>query len=997
MSVTTKPQKKERVKKTRNRIPTSCEICRKRKLKCDRKHPCSNCVKYHSEGLCKYAIQESANSTPKAKLTSEILRLKLRIKKLERIMDLNEIDPSKYDDISLVTGSGGKSGIHNMEEFNANNSLDEDPLISLTNRFDQLVIKGNRVLHSGTTSFLAFIRGDVQLMRLFKPYFDRHDIEYAEYNRRIQMKASDFPGTCIDEPLAFLTDAAINEPRACTSDSLDTSASNALQLKYAAHIVAIMEKINKILPPMAVLRDLVDHFFNKVYCMIPYIDEDTFRQELTYVTVPLSDGTCKLALAHMQNASIVALLLIVLRFAYISRSSGAIVTSNNSPAVGPEFIGLAKDLMMSLPRDNSIFKKVTRRNIQVMLMLVLYHTYSPELNETNPESAINLTTLIEMVRVFGGNRDPTNFPNVFKDARQNNIYRRMFYEMFYLDALNSFTFGCPLTFHDDEYDVELPKLPRKETKIMRQFRKGEKVNVSSYNLRRLFIEDTSNMYTKMIYEATLILRDGVKAFQDVHAGSKRSCMEKVIKRLENFLENKQPALTAMIHGSDIEKYFVGSSALFGFFKVPMFRCYELRLHLLSVVNTFYYLLYLNEANTNVSDSNGEKHAALQSRYEVKSTESALILFKDAFDYAKYYTSRKSTNTASAKDMKYEKFSEGLEPFFMTKCTALQERTILWLFAVILRNLDPEDHSRSLKDIISDFGSSTETLMTLEWFSLDIECNSCTNTKYIYVLLHYLKEYYFLCNSLKDEIFSCWRNTLQVRFFINYLHVTEADKFKQLVDPAVVFSDSQKVPTSASPPKQDNVYSANGGMQSNSLEQLVSGDLNEFFVSDNQQKVEDLLYQGKTSDALDQIVAESSKYSDPSLDFGMLNSVVLQDDDNSANIVSHSKSGPASFIDASPNFSMSVSSTSGSSASPGTVDPRMVSSSFSSQGTSDKQKGASSTSSLTPGNGQPYIVNSFVPDSEFRYTDPSLLKNQEINLADLLSKLQNGSDFVTQGS
>lgn len=149
--------------------------------------------------------------------------------------------------------------------------------------------------------------------------------------------------------------------------------------------------------------------------------------------------------------------------------------------------------------------------------------------------------------------------------------------------------------------------------------------------------------------------------------------------------------------------------------------------------------------------------------------------------------------------------------------------------------------------------------------------------------------------------------------------------------------------------------------------------------------------------MDQIVAESSKYSDPSLDFGMLNSVLLQDDNNSASVVSHNKSGPASFIDASPNFSMSVSSTSGSSASPGTVDPRMVSSSFSSQGTSDKQKGASSTSSLTPGNGQPYIINSFVPDSEFRYTDPSLLKNQEINLADLLSKLQNGFDFVTQGS
>ncbi len=996
MSITTKPQRKERVKKTRNRIPTSCEVCRKRKLKCDRRHPCSNCVKYHSESLCKYAVQETTSSTPKAKLTSEILRLKLRIKKLERILELNEIDASKYDDISLVTGSGGKSGIHNMEEFNADNVLDQDPMISLTNRFDQLVIKGNRVLHSGTTSFLAFIRGDAQLLKLFKPFFDRHDIEYAEYNRRVQMKASEFPGTCIDEPLAFLTDSTINEPRACTSESLDTSTSNALQRKYAAQVVLVMEKINKIIPPMAAVRDLVDHFFNKVYCMVPYIDEDTFRRELTYVTISMSDGSCKLALAHMQNASIVSLLLIVLRFAYISKCSEEANNANHSYTIGPEFIHLAKDLIMSLPRENSVFKKVTRRNIQVVLMLVLYHSYSPELNESRPECAINLGTLIAMVRIFGGNRDPMYFPNVFKDARENNVYRRMYYEMLYLDALNSFEYGCPLTFHDDEYDVKLPKLPRKETKIMQQFRRGEKVNVSSYNLRRLFIEDTSNTYTKMTYEATLILREGVKAFQNVHEGSKRSSLESVLHKLEDFLNNKQPALTAMIHGNDIEKYFVGSSALFGFFKVPMFRCYELRLHLLSAVNTFYYLLYLNETNTDVSYSSKEKHIALINKYEVKATESALILFKDAYDYARYYTSRNLANTISASNIKYEKFSQGLEPFFMTKCTALQERTILWLFAVILRNLDPNDDSRDLKDIISDFGSSTETLMTLEWFSLDIECKSCTNSKYIYVLLHYFKEYYFLCTSLKEEIFSCWRNTLQVRFFINYLHITEADKFKELMDPAVVFSDSCTPRTGIDNGENEKqMYPTVGVMQSKSLEQLVNSDLSEFFVSDNQQKVDDLLYHGNISEALDRIVAETSQLSDSALNFGMLNNTMLPKNDDFGNIIQHNKSSGTNIIDASPNFSMSVSSTTGSTSSPGTVDPRMVSSSFSSQGTSEKQRVASSASSLTPGNGQPFTMNPVVSDSAVPYVDPSMVKGQEINLADLLSKLQQGSDFGTQ--
>lgn len=39
----------------RKRQPKNCSFCRRRKLKCDREHPCSNCVKRNIESTCTYA------------------------------------------------------------------------------------------------------------------------------------------------------------------------------------------------------------------------------------------------------------------------------------------------------------------------------------------------------------------------------------------------------------------------------------------------------------------------------------------------------------------------------------------------------------------------------------------------------------------------------------------------------------------------------------------------------------------------------------------------------------------------------------------------------------------------------------------------------------------------------------------------------------------------------------------------------------------------------
>lgn len=51
-----------RKSRRRKRQPKNCSFCRRRKLKCDREHPCSNCVKRKIETSCTYIIDDSTGS-----------------------------------------------------------------------------------------------------------------------------------------------------------------------------------------------------------------------------------------------------------------------------------------------------------------------------------------------------------------------------------------------------------------------------------------------------------------------------------------------------------------------------------------------------------------------------------------------------------------------------------------------------------------------------------------------------------------------------------------------------------------------------------------------------------------------------------------------------------------------------------------------------------------------------------------------------------------------
>lgn len=85
-------------KRTRRRVPVSCNLCHSRKLKCNRQKPCSSC-EIRGEGLkCEYASRhtEEEHSAPKRRrIGRKDDELQQRLDNLERL---------------IVDAANGKSG-----------------------------------------------------------------------------------------------------------------------------------------------------------------------------------------------------------------------------------------------------------------------------------------------------------------------------------------------------------------------------------------------------------------------------------------------------------------------------------------------------------------------------------------------------------------------------------------------------------------------------------------------------------------------------------------------------------------------------------------------------------------------------------------------------------------------------------------------------------------------------------------------------------------------
>ena len=223
-----------KVKRKRRRIPLSCTICRKRKIKCDKTRPrCEQCTKSGVGHLCHYMEQSWAEQAVKdLSKDMELKQLRERVKYLERTLNklhgnpnsalygtsygqspTNSIGHSPHADRSIENNGnsnleGGQHSVSDTNEntdFNkngntSNNSIlrsgglilnqrdkyDNDEL-DLTKQFDMLHIKNNGTIHLGATHWLAIMKGDPYLKLLWGHIFNIREKVNGWYSQRMKL------------------------------------------------------------------------------------------------------------------------------------------------------------------------------------------------------------------------------------------------------------------------------------------------------------------------------------------------------------------------------------------------------------------------------------------------------------------------------------------------------------------------------------------------------------------------------------------------------------------------------------------------------------------------------------------------------------------------------------------------------------------------------------------------------------------------------------------
>jgi hypothetical protein len=448
-----------------------------------------------------------------------------------------------------------------------------DPVLELTRDFNVLMLKESKMAHYGSTSYMSVLSNDPILRDLFKHYI-------ATQNWGINFNKF------------FLYDQGVqsNPPDVgnCTSGSSVPSAS-IFEADLNKNHADLVNTINTMLPKKDILDGLIDHFFAETYAFVPFIDEKAFRKNMESLISINSEGRATLVLNNAALLVTVSLLLTVLRFAAISLPAKKNVSTNLSETakflldsgatISPTYIEYAKACIANA----SALRKPTLKHIQALLMLRLYRFLAPEDADESTDSTIFLALIIQMAKMHGLHRDPTSF-SVVSDHATANLWRKIWAQLMYLDAVQAFAFGCPLLI-DDEYDTSLPLNHPSHSPI-------EKSCIESFRKQD---------------EVSLLYREIVKTSSKIKNRPKRSDLENTLKQVE-FAIQRYPDISELC--SAPEDGFVK--------KVTMMKDLAAKISLYNLHCSTNYILMLTCAP--------EELGATQ-KYTTRAVESGFVLFR----------------------------------------------------------------------------------------------------------------------------------------------------------------------------------------------------------------------------------------------------------------------------------------------------------------------------------------------------------------------------------
>jgi len=712
--------------KKRLRLSISCERCRKRKIKCDHGRPCGNCIKRHAVTECVYSntirTKKKQGQISKKELFEEVCFLRSENEILKR----------------------------ETRKFNNASTLERSKCASAN--FDSLLVKDRIIFHSVSTSRLSVLRGDSGLASFFKKF------SKTAMKPNFKDILTDANGLHVECSGAKALRSSLNATNEMLYHQLASSIT-AYKLKHQGNLLGqqefkrdvLIRTIEGKLPSIFIINALVHHFFTKVYYLLPYIDEEAFRSELK-LSINSKDHGKQTVLNPKARIVFIVLFLLVIRFAYIAIPEGqnveeiedenARVVAISGAQIEPELVELARQLLFSQDGEFGVFRRVTLSSIQCLLYFYLYQGYAPEINEETPENSIFVDMLVRMSLLVGLNRDPNVFPLLLENESIKILWRRIFYQILWIDTLNAFNFGGLPRISEGYYDVKLPDLTENEKTAVGLFERKNVMSQSVEKLKHILLQREINASIAANYNMCLLLHRMLSYIHRIDIKVEYCELMEFADQLIKLKHQYCPE-TFSLYGSTSKSQTKHVDTIFS---VPKCRLLITSAFVYMHVNTFAYLAF--DVATNI------KEKELASR---KASQAADCLFKLCYDFASILSNKDDEHSCKKR---LNSVCGDLQNLVFVKINNCFERVLFWFISRSIREFEQKESLR-MSDETVQFDDSADLTEVKLWLTK-------SKSGVFQCMISRFKDYYLALTKLEARFFIAWRNKVKVTFLFRFI-------------------------------------------------------------------------------------------------------------------------------------------------------------------------------------------------------------------------------------
>lgn len=477
----------------RRRTTIVCNICKARKVRCDRNLPCNSCIKHKSPHLCSYdeiinepvlkniapdlSVQSSGSSSHKddylLRSDSEHQFSRVGVQAGDDSVFLAPTTPAKVlsncSDLRSVIGVNPIGSPHDAINFHLGySSISFDP---------ETLEESNH----GPFSWHSIVRVDPGLSLL--------------WNFMLDIK----PGATNDRPPSIYT-KSINFNQKQTQLQVLHRIRKQLVQKFDPKNTGLHwknlplgltfndpnshnenigheDRLLGILPLKKIILSHINRFFRILYPFFPYLDEQLFRETITRILGNFAyDDTkvTKVTLTGRMDDAHLGILCILLRLSYLSLISNDVQKNKNAMELdtdNPDLLEIKMLLLCPIGIEFVDFARiclnqyqVCNRSSLVVLQLIVFTRIYMELSPEDSEGPardmyqVNNGVLLQMANSIGLNREPDKMSDTLNDPKINNVRRKLWTFVQFRDVVNSLKFGSPFISAAFASDTNFPYL-----------------------------------------------------------------------------------------------------------------------------------------------------------------------------------------------------------------------------------------------------------------------------------------------------------------------------------------------------------------------------------------------------------------------------------------------------------------------------------------------------------------------------------------------------------